>query len=58
MFCAKCGTTLADGSRFCRVCGSGVAAPGAPPTPTGPVALQQTDSKAIASLILARQSEF
>ena len=52
MFCAQCGTTLADGSRFCTVCGRGVLAPEAPPTPTGPVAPQQTDRKAVASLIL------
>ncbi len=52
VFCPKCGNTLADGSRFCRVCGNAVSAPGTPPTPTGPVAPQQTDGKAIASLIL------
>src|SRR5713226_3663371 len=51
VFCPKCGNTLADGSRFCRVCGSAVSAPGAPPMPTGAV-VPQTDGKAIASLIL------
>ncbi len=52
MFCPKCGTTLAEGSSFCKVCGSAISAPGAPPTPLGAVAAQRTDGKAIASLIL------
>ena len=52
MFCLNCGTTLAEGSRFCKVCGSAVSAPGAPPTPPGPGAPPQTNGKAIASLIL------
>ncbi len=52
MVCSKCGSTLADGSLFCKVCGSAVSTPGAPLTPPGPLTPQQTDGKAIASLIL------
>ena len=52
MVCSKCGSTLADGSLFCKVCGSSVSTPGAPLTPPGPLTPQQTDGKAIASLIL------
>ena len=52
MVCSKCGSTLADGSLFCKVCGSAVSTPGAPLTPPGSFTLQQTDGKAIASLIL------
>jgi type IV pilus assembly protein PilA len=50
--CSKCGSTLADGSLFCKVCGSAVSTPGAPLTPPGPFTPQPTDGKAIASLIL------
>jgi type IV pilus assembly protein PilA len=52
VFCPKCGTALANGSSFCKVCGGAVSAPGVPPTPPGAVAPQRTDGKAIASLIL------
>jgi len=52
-FCAACGNTMADGERFCRVCGrdalAGSAVPaGAAPVPMGPA---ETSGKAITSLV-------
>jgi type IV pilus assembly protein PilA len=52
VFCPKCGTTVAEESSFCKVCGSVVSGPGSPPTPPESAAPQRTDGKAIASLIL------
>jgi len=55
-FCAVCGNTLAEGERFCRVCGRDSAAPGAGsaapvvPSPT-PGAPATTSGKAIVSLV-------
>jgi len=56
-FCAACGNSLAEGDRFCRVCGAdsatspgvGSAAPFAPPPIPGAPA--ETSGKAIVSLI-------
>jgi len=57
-FCAACGNNLAEGERFCRVCGrdstSGtlpVQATGIPSTPAAPVTPAKTSGKAIASLL-------
>lgn len=57
-FCAACGNSMAEGERFCRVCGRDSAQEGAPaavaatpyatPVPTVPVA---TSGKAIGSLV-------
>ena len=58
MTCSKCGTTQADGSRFCSVCGNPVLEPPAaasqvaPPLPAPVfVAAPETSGKAIASLV-------
>ena len=49
MVCSKCGTPLAEGSRFCKVCGGAVSTTGVGvPVPVGP---QRTSGKAIASLV-------
>jgi len=36
MFCAKCGANVADGAKFCDVCGQPMAAPAAPVAPAAP----------------------
>jgi type IV pilus assembly protein PilA len=61
--CSKCGATLADGSRFCAICGNAVLEPPAMP-PQGaapsaapfsavppPIVAQETSGKAVASLV-------
>jgi len=55
-FCAACGNSLAEGERFCRVCGRDSAQGGAPVASTSyatpvPTALGATSGKAIVSLI-------
>jgi type IV pilus assembly protein PilA len=57
-FCAACGNSLAEGERFCRVCGrdstSGALpaqAMGTLPTPAAPAVPARTSGKAIASLL-------
>jgi type IV pilus assembly protein PilA len=51
-FCAACGNSIAEGERFCRVCGREVASvvtpAGMPQTPAGPA---ENSGKAILSLI-------
>lgn len=37
MFCAKCGSRLPDGNRYCNSCGATVKAPPAPPQAPAPV---------------------
>lgn len=49
-FCAKCGNTLAEGSYFCKSCGSPVSAP--LPSVAPAAGAQQTSGKALASLVL------
>jgi type IV pilus assembly protein PilA len=50
-FCQKCGNALAEGSQFCKFCGSPIS-PAAPPLTAGAAGPQPTSGKAIASMIL------
>ncbi|HET6181506.1 MAG TPA: DUF4190 domain-containing protein [Candidatus Sulfotelmatobacter sp.] len=56
-FCAACGNTVADGDRFCRICGrdafgaAAVAVVGSGGTPMAPTAPAETSGKAIISLV-------
>jgi hypothetical protein len=59
MFCAKCGTLVEEGSKFCQKCGMPVAQAAAPPPaatapPVGfqPAAAIKTSGMAVASLVL------
>jgi len=53
LFCAACGNSMAEGDRFCRVCGRAVAAGVAPPVnpALAPATAAETSGKAIASLV-------
>ena len=56
-FCAACGNSIAEGERFCRVCGrdSAAASVAGPPNPAGPSVIPgasaETSGKAIVSLV-------
>ncbi len=59
MFCPKCGTNLRDDAEFCSNCGTVVrtagpapGVPAAPAPPAPPYMQQETDGKAVASLVL------
>jgi len=53
MFCPNCGNAVAEGERFCRVCGKEITPTAATPVAPVPVASvpEETSGKAIASLI-------
>jgi type IV pilus assembly protein PilA len=52
-FCAACGNSLADGERFCRVCGrdAGASPAASPAIPLAANAPAETSGKAVASLV-------